>query len=60
MIYPIYFGCCDPRLNTEESAERGLSCPDLVFFDELAACLGVGMEELLSPEEEDPHLRCSA
>ncbi len=27
--------------------ERGLSCPDLIFFDELCDCLGVSMETLL-------------
>lgn len=28
--------------------ERGLACPDLVFLDDLAALLGVGIEELLT------------
>ena len=27
--------------------ERGLACPDLVFFDDLAEFLNVGVEELL-------------
>ena len=27
--------------------ERGLACPDLVFLDELAELLNVGLEELL-------------
>ena len=27
--------------------ERGLACPDLVFLDDLAALLGVSLEELL-------------
>ncbi len=27
--------------------ERGLCCPDLIFLDELADCLQVGIEELL-------------
>ena len=27
--------------------ERGLACPDLVFFDDLAELLNVGVEELL-------------
>lgn len=28
--------------------ERGLACPDLVFLDDLADLLGVGIEELLT------------
>ena len=27
--------------------ERGLACPDLVFLDDLAALLDIGLEELL-------------
>ena len=27
--------------------ERGLACPDLVFLDDLAALLNLGLEELL-------------
>ncbi len=27
--------------------ERGLACPDLVFLDDLAELLGIGLEELL-------------
>ena len=27
--------------------ERGLACPDLVFLDDLAALLNIGLEELL-------------
>ncbi len=34
--------------------ERGLCCPDLIFFDELCDCLGVSMEGLLSGQETRP------
>ncbi len=38
--------------------ERGLSCPDLIFVDELADCLHTSVEELLlgtDPSVSMPH-----
>ncbi len=40
--------------------ERGLACPDLIFFDELADCLHATVENLLLGEDESTPLPHSA
>ncbi len=34
--------------------ERGRSCPDLIFIDELCACLDISMDALLTGKEDCP------